>query len=136
MRIAVCLLTIFLAVSSAKAACMDVSAGSPQVILVGNVSKQVFPGPPNYESVANGDMPEQAWILLLDAPICIDDKGEFAEPALQFDTAQVYSTLDPINAQLSRLVGARVRIIGHGFASHTGHHHAPLVVELTQISKL
>ena len=138
MRLSICFVATLLAIpfATAKAACLDVSEGSPPVTLIGNLTKQVFPGPPNYESVTNGDMPEQAWILKLGAPICIDDKGAQADPTLQFDTIHIYFTRESINAQFPRFVGARVRVTGDGFAAHSGHHHAPLVVDLTQISKL
>src|SRR5437868_484357 len=45
----------------------------PKVVtLTGTIVPQVFPGPPNYKSVAEGDKPEKEWILHLQEPIQVD----------------------------------------------------------------
>ena len=46
------------------------------VTLTGRVSLKAFPGPPNYESIAEGDTPEAAWLLRLAKPICVKADGQ------------------------------------------------------------
>lgn len=110
------------------AGCLDVTKGGTKVRLGGTLSEAVFPGLPNYESVADGDEAEPTLILRLAEPICIDDGGDFADPAEKFDTVHVSSTDEAVFARLEKAVGKSVTVSGDGFPAHTGHHHAPLVI--------
>ncbi len=40
--------------------------------LTGTIKPVTFPGPPNYQSVREGDKPERYWVLYLLKPICVD----------------------------------------------------------------
>ncbi len=40
-----------------------------KVTLSGKLFQKTYPGPPNYESVKNGDVPEKGWYLQLDKKI-------------------------------------------------------------------
>src|SRR5690242_10973548 len=40
------------------------------VSLTGRLIRRTLPGPPNYQSIARGDRPQVADLLILDAPIC------------------------------------------------------------------
>ena len=54
---------------------------SPHIVkLVGVIKNQTFPGPPNYESVAKGDAPEDYWILTLDEPIDVAEDPDYPVP--------------------------------------------------------
>ncbi|MBC8036859.1 MAG: DUF4431 domain-containing protein [Rhizobiales bacterium] len=120
--------------TNANAACLDISVGAAPVQLSGKLTREVFPGRPNYESIESGDEPEPAWILVLDASICADDEGELADPNIHFDKVHLYSTEESIRTVLAKALGNRVAVSGEGFFSHTGHHHAPLVVNVAAIS--
>lgn len=41
------------------------------VRFVGSVSRETFPGPPNYENIDDGDEPETVWILTIATPNCV-----------------------------------------------------------------
>ena len=41
----------------------DSSSSCPLVVLRGRISQYTFPGPPNFESVENGDSPETRWVF-------------------------------------------------------------------------
>src|SRR5262245_40735265 len=44
----------------------------PKVVsLSGVIVRETHPGPPNFESVANGDEPRTIWVLKLDNAICV-----------------------------------------------------------------
>jgi hypothetical protein len=110
------------------AACLDVSdLKDVEVTLEGRVTRHVFAGPPNYEDVGLGDAPEPTYILELRSPLCLYD-GEIR----QIDRAHLYTTQN-LWAPLHAARGHSVRIHGRGFGETTGHHHAPLVVDVDEI---
>lgn len=108
----------------------------PQAMLTvsGRLTLQLFPGPPNYESIAAGDVEERTFIVELPQAICIDDNGEFADSSERFVTVQISSSQEALMGVLRASVGRQVTVSGEGFASHTGHHHAPLVVLVDRVS--
>jgi hypothetical protein len=57
-----------------------VSYEPSHVTLQGTLVRKTFPGPPNYESVKNGDKPQTSWILELQENICVDE--DKAQPDL------------------------------------------------------
>ncbi len=106
--------------------CIDLAAS--RVSVSGLLTLRVFPGLPNFESVANGDEAEEAFILELPRDICIEDGAQFADPSERFRTVHVVTTDATVGATLRRSLGSYVTVSGEGIASQTGHHHAPLVL--------
>ncbi|WP_143738380.1 hypothetical protein [Erythrobacter colymbi] len=93
----------------------------------GRLTRQVFAGPPNYESTAKGDAPEVALILELASPVCADD-GEFIDGTAMFDRVQVSSHSPEVLERLRHSVRRTVTVHGGAFGAVTAHHHAPLVL--------
>src|SRR5215813_15064234 len=57
----------------------------PTVVkLRGTIISRTFPGPPNYESIREGDTPEAYWLLVLPRPACVKQ----GEPGYPFDEAK------------------------------------------------
>ena len=79
------------------------------------------------------DRPETAYILRLPAPACLDGKDDEDRVAAT-RTIHVYSSTDPIQKTIRRLVGKTVRVRGKPFAQHTAHHHAPIVMDVSEIA--
>jgi hypothetical protein len=77
---------------------------------------------------------ERPFILELPSPVCVDDGGDFADPAKKFAQVHVSGTNDKMLRALRKAVGRRVTVSGEGFAAHTRHHHRPLVVLADQIT--
>jgi len=101
------------------------------VEISGALHRLTFPGPPNYESVAEGDLAETGFYLLLARPICTtgDSASDILYPVAGADTVQL--VLDSIGyARLRPYVGRVVTVQGTLFARHTGHHHAPLLLSV------
>ena len=125
---------------AAKAACLDLKETNT-FSFQGTLSYHIFAGPPNYEDVRKGDAPEATYILKLDAPICATG-DEFLNPSDRFDKIQVYPADDGVagrflSRDLRRFVGKRVVVDGHSaFGAHTGHHHASLLLPITNIAIL
>jgi hypothetical protein len=122
---------------SANAACIDLKQTS--FSFEGSLSYSIFAGPPNYEDVRKGDMPEPTYILKLDAPICVTG-DEFLNPNDRFDKIQVYPTDSGpagrfLSRDLRRSIGKRVVVEGNSaFGAHTKHHHASLLLPITNVA--
>ena len=112
----------------APSGCISLVGAAPTVTAEGRLAVRSFAGPPNYQSVASGDAEERAFILELSRSACIDDGGNFADPSERLATVHVSATDSALLAVLRASVGREVIITGEGFASHSGHHHAPLVI--------
>jgi len=108
--------------------CIRLPGPVARATVTGTLTLGIFPGPPNYENVAAGDSKEEAFILSLRQPLCLDDGGEFADPRYLFSTVQVGANEDALLGVLRAALGRPVTVSGEAFPAHTGHHHAPLVV--------
>ena len=106
------------------------------VQLTGTISKKTFPGPPNYESIRRGDQPETYWILHLARPVCTtadaDSDAESGVTDLQLILTQKQYAL--YKKFVARKVS--VTITGKLMHAHTGHHHTPVLMEVTGISSV
>jgi hypothetical protein len=101
------------------------------VAVTGILTRVTFPGPPNYESIKDGDEPETGFYLRLEAPICTTASPDSADNngALQ-DVRLVQLVLDQAAyAHLRPHLGRRITLHGSLFAAVTGHHHAPLLLQ-------
>ena len=75
-------------------------------------------------SNATGKM-EKFETLVLDKPACGPDKAAVSE-------VQLYTNEKSID--LKKMIGKTVTIEGAPFASHTAHHHRPIVVEVKKLT--
>ena len=106
--------------------------------LYGKVREELFPGPPNYESIDNGDVPQFYWILYTNEPIslvgrCMEtnelrDNGESCAFQLCL-TGQIY------NNRLD-ILGKYVKVDGEIFFGHTGHHKTKALLDVNSIQVL
>jgi Domain of unknown function (DUF4431) len=117
--------------ASAKEACLKYE---PEIVtLVGVTTRQTFPGPPNYESVKNGDRPERCWLLRLPRPVCVRPSN----PADDIQEAESGVTLlqiiIPDYKSVRPLLGRKVRIIGTLMHAITGHHHTKVLIDASMI---
>ena len=114
--------------------CIAVGRAGAQVTAEGRLTLRQMPGPPNFESIRDGDENRLTLILVLPVAVCTNDGGDFANPKLKFATVHVF-TLDPaIYQKLRRLVGRRVRVSGDGDAQNNGLQYAPLVLEAKSVT--
>ncbi|MBN6104753.1 DUF4431 domain-containing protein [Xanthomonas sp. CFBP 8703] len=123
LRHIVFLLSLLTAASSAaNAQCLP---GQPAVVgLTGVLERVTFPGPPNYESVQDGDEAETYFVLRLPAPVCVHDseQGVISASRLQL-------FLEPGQYALFRpQLGKRITLPGELWPAETGHHHTPLML--------
>ena len=115
------------------AGCLKFDWSGP-VEVRGLLSVRVFPGPPNYESVAHGDAPERTYLMKLPKPICVDDGANgFADPSVKFDMVHVTVANDGLWSKLRAGLGKNVLVTGEGHPAFTGHHREPLVVIASEV---
>ena len=140
-RLGTCLLLAFsiVAASYAEAAATCVDVASPSTLVFeGILRHKIFAGPPEFEDVRKGDMPEPTYILELDEPACARN-DEFIDPGTRFKTIhltydQTTSEGKRLKEQLRQFTGQHVVVKGKsGEGAVTGHHHAPFLVEIATI---
>src|SRR4051794_28659648 len=94
------------------------------VRISGILTRETFPGRPNYESIQDGDEPETGFYLHLPRPLCMHGS---AGDDVNHDTTgvtHVQIVLDPAGFNALRpYLGTIVDLRGTLFAAHTGHHH-------------
>jgi hypothetical protein len=108
------------------------------VELTGVIKTLVFPGPPNFESIKNGDADETGPYLILNSPIDIDlvpaIKSDNDEPEKNVKILQIAVAND--NDWKKVKEGNYVTIIGNLYHSFNGHHHARVLFMIKKIKVL
>jgi hypothetical protein len=76
--------------------------------------------------------PEVSYILTLPEPTCLrgHDEDDNVSPS---KTIQLYSSDTAIDESIRRFVGKRVMVTGRPFGAATAHHHAPIVMDISEI---
>lgn len=123
---------------------LELSEGAPQLLvtLKGTLQLKLYPGPPNYESIENGDYPEYCWMLQMDSKsFDIASKTPVLEPALSM--TDIMSVSNWIEVQLGLETDMRKFCESHinqkvtiqGYLSHAilAHHHAPFLMSVQSV---
>ena len=101
-----------------------------EVELSGMLYEMVYPGPPEYMSVEEGDYPEEVVILTLKDPINVrvaqDD--DFNEPEQGVRELQVVFTG---SMPLARQMKGEITLKGTLYHAHTGHHRRRVLMMVT-----
>lgn len=108
-----------------------------EVRLAGTISKQVVPGPPNYQNVRKGDKPETIWILTLAKAVCVTGNTDDVNEAEQ-NVTDLQLVLKPNHfAQLNRMGGGKLQVVSLGklFHAHTAHHRTKVLLDVKEIEK-
>ncbi|MCX6951223.1 MAG: DUF4431 domain-containing protein [Verrucomicrobia bacterium] len=87
----------------------------------GVVSREVFAGPPNYESVPAGDAREEAWILTT-------AKQERFHLVVLADQKRTFATLQ-------RCLGRRIQVEGTVWPAETAHHRTPFLITVRSVEE-
>ncbi len=117
-------------ISYANFAWSECLSYEPSVVsLSGELDRRTFPGRPNYEYINKGDEPETGFYLILESPVCVkgDDSSPFHYPQNEVNLVQLI--LDKKGYEKFRhFLNKKIKVRGTLFGSHTGHHHAPLII--------
>ena len=121
-------IVITVAVSTTTPTCLPY--GPSEVTVSGTLENLVFPGPPNYESVKQGDFPEDFLYVRLSQPICTIGKNDntFDRQGLaNASLVQLFitdrATYDRFRPHLGKLVSCN----GALWNRQTGHHHGDVM---------
>ena len=103
------------------------------IVLKGTMQQHTFAGPPNYESVANGDRAERVWVLHLAQPICVSASSDWEKETGVSDLQLVFA--NGRNPYGKSLRGRKVGVTGTLFRAHTGHHHTKVLLTVSSIKR-
>jgi hypothetical protein len=121
-----------------------VTYGPEIVEIVGRLDLQTFPGPPNYESIQEGDAVERHFYLKLDYPVDVLPKGEHPSidnPEPEKNVKVMQLAIDSDDKTLwnrFRKVGegGPVKITGTLFHRFTGHHHSRVLLNVQKLEEI
>jgi len=103
------------------------------IVLKGTMQQHTFAGPPNYESVANGDRAERVWVLHLAQPICVSASSDWEKETGVSDLQLVFA--NGRNPYGKSLRGRKVDVTGTLFRAHTGHHHTKVLLTVSSLKR-
>jgi hypothetical protein len=138
MNFAIVLSALSILCSVAEANGVYTYAPTPAV-LQGTLETKVFPGPPNYESVRNGDARERVWLLRLSKAIELRDDGDPKsnnEAETNVRELQLIPPEGTYQKALDGAVGKSVQMSGKLTHALFGHHHTRVLLEVQQWSLL
>jgi hypothetical protein len=102
--------------------------------LRGTLRHEVFPGPPNFQSVADGDEPHGGFYVHLIEVVCARPSTRHAEDPTEApldSVAYVQLVLDSAGYERLRPhLDQVVTVRGTIFSAHTGYHHAPVLLQI------
>lgn len=129
----VILFATFLSMSSFAECLKD----GQDITFTGTVSRETFPGPPNYESIDDGDAPETYWILTISTPQCVTaesmENGALYEVEKSTTRFQLSFEDTNIYKLQKNLVGNGAIVEGQLFAGQSGHHHTKVLISVKSI---
>ena len=99
-----------------------------QIVLSGVLKREVFPGPPNYESIEGGDEPEPYWILNTPNNLCTKGSMEWGEK----NQLQLILSAD-LYKEKRKYLNHSVLVSGSLVYAVTGHHHTPVMIDVVSI---
>ena len=115
---------------------------APSVELQGRLVEKTFPGPPNYDSIKGGDKAESGIYLTLNEPIDVtsdlsksSDYRDDTEKNLKLIQMIVFN--DNLFPVIRKFIKSKEVVTLKGRLTHrlTGHHHTPVLIEVSEISK-
>ncbi|MBV9878922.1 MAG: DUF4431 domain-containing protein [Gemmatirosa sp.] len=105
--------------------------GPDTVRLTGTLERRTYYGAPNFGEDPAHDEKEVGFYLGLAAPVCAAGGADAALGEPQHGVRRVQLVLDSAGyARLRPHLGQTVVLRGTLFPAHTGHHHAPILLDV------
>ncbi len=105
------------------------------VVISGKISKETFYGAPGFGENPKTDAKEERYLLVPDKPINVigpvqpdDDSKES-----KYNVSKIQLLYDENTIDMGRYLGSAVQLTGTLFGAHTGHHHTPVLMDVTQV---
>ena len=106
-----------------------------KVTLQGTIRDKIFPGPPNYESIDNGDKPQVYWILYTNNSVEL--VGRSFENNKPFDLGNSCSFQLVLDSKFYEnkkgILGKNATVTGTIFIGHSGHHKTKALIDVESI---
>jgi hypothetical protein len=107
---------------------------SDTINLTGEMVRDTFPGPPNYESIKEGDAAEIYWVLQLEKPICMNAVADDDNNVDRQNVTQLQMVMDiDMYKKYRELLYKTVTVKGTLFGAQTGHHHTDVLITVISI---
>ncbi len=104
------------------------------ITLTGTIKKEVHPGTPNYESIANGDEALVYWFLYLDKPVCVSAtivNGEVEDDEERnIRKVQIVPMEDHLYDKAKEKVNKKVAITGTLFHQIFSRHYTKVLISV------
>lgn len=122
------------AMPAEASSCTELHFGE-DVTVGGKLTKRTYAGPPNYQSIRHGDIPERVRILRLDKLACLYPLPSDQENETKLNVTEVQLVfLDAESLQSAQTAPSRhVFVTGQFFSAQSGHHHTPALLEVSSI---
>lgn len=114
----------------------------PFITLSGILQLKVFPEPPEYSSIENGDRGDSCWVLELDKESFILALSAPVQPELALDfkdilkwpnASEVFLFPDyNVDESFRSKNGHHISISGYLFHAHTAHHYTPMLLTVPE----
>jgi hypothetical protein len=106
------------------------------VTLIGTIFTRIYFGPPNYGEHPDSDGRDTAFLLLLDAPICVSASAHPEQDNNSSESNQILIQLAAVSINvtvLSKAVGKRATVRGSLYHALTGHHRTPVLMDVNDV---
>ena len=105
------------------------------VHVVGTLAKSTVPGPPNWESVADGDEPQIAWFLMPAQPVCTKENPHRKGIDLAFRNVAVLHLYfdDDLSGRFHSLLNTHVAVTGWINSGVWAWDRSPVVLKVTDL---
>lgn len=127
MRLSVFLGAAILAVAANPALAQTCVNWGEQVEISGILVEGLYPGAPEFQSVARGDAAIDALLLDLDTPLCVNANADLDAEALASTDLVQLACSEKRAARLQR--GERITLTGMLFSAHTSYHVTPALLD-------
>lgn len=116
----------------------------PLITLTGKLRLRLFPGPPEYSSIEEGDRADHCWIVELDDPsfllaLNVPDNElslDLCDILMRKDAYILMLCLNDGHVSLcQQYKDQNVAVRGNLFHAHTAHHYTPMLLDLKQLVK-
>lgn len=105
-----------------------------KVKLTGTIVRETFPGPPNYESIEDGDAPETFCILKPEKPVCVNGKEGDDLDVSETNVKAIQLVFHEVDCTSYRpLWLKKVSVSGTLYHGANAHHRSRILVEVTGI---
>lgn len=107
------------------------------VTISGKIGRETFYGAPGYGENPATDQKEQPFLLILDNPIDVigDQNPEDDSKESKSGITKIQLIFDDHAIDMNRFMGSYVQLTGTLFGAHTGHHHTPVLMDVTAASE-